>query len=173
MNILIFNFFFSLSSNALIAWSSLFISNILIYVFIIVAVMIPIIISRDYIYAIITAGAGGAAWVFAYIMKAIILVPRPFVTLHLTPLYMETSSSFPSSHVILTMTLTILVWKLNRKLGIVFLIFTILTAFSRMIIGVHYPTDLLAGACFGLIFGLCAIWFNKFIRGLSIFKKYI
>jgi len=100
-------------------------------------------------------------------------VPRPFVTLNLVPLFMETGFSFPSSHVTLISTLTVLVWKMNRKLGIIFLIFTILTAFSRMIIGVHYPIDVLAGACFGVLIGLGILWFYNKTNQFAFLKKYI
>lgn len=172
MNITIFNFFFSLSSNQSIAWSSLFVSNVLIYVFIVVAILIPIIINRDYIYSVLTMGGVVASWIIAYIIKNIFLIPRPFVTLGVTPLFFESGFSFPSSHVTIIAALTVLVWRVNRKLGIVFLIFTILTGLSRMIIGVHYPIDVLAGACFGVIIGLCVIWFNTAIKRFAFLEKY-
>lgn len=172
MNNIIFNFFFSLSANPFIAWSSLFISNILIYVFILAAIIIPLLYRRDYIYAVLTAGVGAATWIFVYIVKNIFMIPRPYVALHLTPLVLDGGYSFPSSHVTIITALTVLVWKVNRKWGIVFLIFTILTAFSRMIIGVHYPIDVLAGACFGIVIGLITIALNKFIKRFPFLGKY-
>lgn len=172
MNISIFNFFFSLSTNPVIAWSSLFISNFLIYVFILAAIIIPLIYRRDYVYAVLTAGTGAAAFIFVYIVKNIFIIPRPYIAFHLTPLVLDGGYSFPSSHVTVIMALTILVWKVNRKWGIVFLIFTILTAFSRMIIGVHYPIDVFAGACFGVVIGSTSIWLNKFIKRFPIIEKY-
>lgn len=172
MNISIFNFFFSLSSSPAISWLSLFVSDILIYVFILLAIVIPIIYRRDYIYAILTACAGAAAWIFVYIVKNIFMIPRPYVVLHLTPLFLDGGYSFPSSHVTLIVALTVLVWNINKKWGITFIIFSILTGFSRMIIGVHYPVDVLAGACFGVVIGLFVIWFNKFIKRFAFLEKY-
>jgi len=173
MNTTIFNFFFSFSTNPFIAWSALFISNVLIYVFILVAILIPIIKNRDYIYGAVNLCGAAGSWIVAYILKHIFTIPRPFVTLHLVPLFMETGFSFPSSHVTLISTLTVLIWKVNRKLGIVFLVFTILTAFSRMVIGVHYPIDVLSGACFGVLIGLGIIWFYKKTNQFAFLKKYI
>lgn len=173
MNITLFNFFFSLSTNPAIAWSSLFISNVFIYILIILAILMPIFIRRDFIYSILVFCTGAGAWVMVYIIKNIFMIPRPFVTLHIIPLFMETGFSFPSSHVTVISALTVLIWNINRKLGILFLVFTILTAFSRMIIGVHYPIDVLGGACFGVLIGLGILWFYKKTNQFAFLKKYI
>lgn len=171
MNTIIFNYFFSLSSNPIIAWASLFVSNILIYVFIVAAILIPIIIHRDYIYSILTFGAAASSWIAVYILKNIFMIPRPFVTLHLTPLFFESGFSFPSSHVTLISVLTVLVWNVNRKLGIVFLMFAILIGFSRMIIGVHYPLDVIVAAGFGMLIGLGILWFYKISNKFAFLSK--
>jgi len=71
MNILIFNFFFSLSTDPVIAGLSLFISNVLIYFFIIIAILIPIFVNRNFIYSIITFGTGAFSWIIVYIIKNI------------------------------------------------------------------------------------------------------
>lgn len=173
MNILIFNFFFSLSSIKLIADSSLFVSYILIYVFIVSAILIPIFIRRDFMYSILTFGGAAATWIAVYIIKNIFMISRPFVSLNITPLFMETGFSFPSSHVAVIACLTIITWKLNRKIGILFLIFTILVALSRMIIGVHYPIDVIAGGCFGALIGLGILWFYNKTKQFAFLKKYI
>ncbi len=173
MNINIFNFFFSLSLIPSIASFALLISNVLIYIFIVTAIIIPIFVRRDFIYSMLVLGTGAGAWIVAYIIKHIFMEPRPFVTLHIVPLFMETGFSFPSSHVTVISALTVLIWNINRKLGILFLIFTLFTAFSRMIIGVHYPVDVFAGACFGVVIGLCIVWLNKVTKQFAFLRKYI
>jgi len=173
MNILIFNFFFSLSLIPSIAVSALFVSNILIYILIVSAIILPILIRKDFIYSMLVLGTGAGAWVVSYIIKHIVMETRPFVTLHIVPLFMETGFSFPSSHVTVISAITVLIWNINRKLGILFLIFTIFTAFSRMIIGVHYPIDVLGGACFGVVIGLCIIWLNNVTKQFAFLRKYI
>jgi len=172
MNISLFNFFFSLSTNHVVAWSSLFVSNILTYILIILAIIIPILIRRDYIYSILVFCSGAGAWIIAYFIKNIFLIPRPFVTLHLVPLFTETGFSFPSSHVTVMATLSVVIWNINRKLGVVFFVSTILVAFSRIIIGVHYPLDVLAGICFGVLIGLCVLWFYRKTHQLAFLRKY-
>lgn len=173
MNDIIFNFFFSFSSINLIADISLFVSYILIYVFIVLAILIPVFIRRDFIYALLTFCTGAFTWVAVYIIKNIFAIDRPFIALNLTPLFIETGFSFPSSHVAVISALMILVWKINRKLGFVFIAFSVLVAFSRMIIGVHYPIDVLIGGCFGMLIGLGISWFYKITNKFAFLRKYI
>jgi undecaprenyl-diphosphatase len=173
MNVTIFNFFFSFSSNIFIADFSMFLSYTMIYFLIIFAILAPIFIRRDFIYSFLNFVGVDSTWVAVYIVKNIFLIPRPFVTLNLTPLFLETGFSFPSSHVAVMAVLTVLIWKLNRKLGIVFLIFTILMGISRMVIGVHYPFDVILGGCLGMLIGLGIIWFYKKTHQFAFLRKYI
>ena len=173
MNTTIFNFFFSFSTNPFIAWSALFISNVLIYVFILVAILIPIIKNRDYIYGAVNLCGAAGSWIVAYILKHIFTIPRPFVTLHLVPLFMETGFSFPSSHVTVISAIATIVWSIDHKLGIAFFIFTVLVALSRMIIGVHYPIDVIAGFVLGILIGLFSIWFYNVTGQFAFLRKYI
>lgn len=72
-------------------------------------------------------------------------------------------SSFPSSHtasVVVIMTLWI--WRQRRLRWIAVLIW-ILVGFSRIHNGMHYPTDVLAGAVFGIIYALLWIQASKLI----------
>lgn len=173
MNIILFNFFFSLSSNPVISGSALFLSNILIYILIVLAILMPLFFRRDFIYSILVFCTGAGAWVFAYIIKNLFKISRPFVALDLTPLFMETGYSFPSSHVVVISAISVLIWYRNRKLGIIFFIFSILIGISRMVIGVHYPIDVIVGLCFGVLVGLISLWFYSFLKKFAFFRKYI
>lgn len=161
MNNLIFLFFFSLTSYPFIAWLSVVISNILIYNFLMISIIYPIVSRRYYIYSLLVATTGAIAWVLSYVIKYIFVIPRPFIINNITPLVLESGFSFPSSHVMVISALTILIWNINHKIGYVFIVFTILTAFSRMIIGVHYPVDVLGGMFFGALVGFLALWIFK------------
>ena len=79
-----------------------------------------------------------------------------------------TDYSFPSGHTAAGC-IAIMVFYLSKyqKAFIVSLILTIIIAFSRMYLYVHYPTDILVGALLGLLFGyigfkLVNYFYNKY-----------
>ena len=70
--------------------------------------------------------------------------------------------SFPSGHTLHAVTLCILLGYVMPVLLWVMLPFTLLVAASRVILGLHYPSDVLAGALIGSglagIFLGMAVW---------------
>jgi len=77
--------------------------------------------------------------------------PRPFLALpNVQPLLTENSWSFPSGHAAFFFALATAVYLYNKKWGIGFFIATILMTISRVIAGVHYPSDIVGGAAIGV-----------------------
>jgi len=70
------------------------------------------------------------------------------------------SGSFPSGHVTMAVAAGILFGKFYKKFIIPIIVFIILTAFSRLWLGMHYLTDVLAGAALGVIFGYFVLYLN-------------
>jgi len=79
--------------------------------------------------------------------------PRPFMVLSAENLFTETSWSFPSGHATFFFALATTIYLYNKKWGIGFFAVAILINISRIIAGVHYPTDILGGAIIGIIVG--------------------
>jgi undecaprenyl-diphosphatase len=79
---------------------------------------------------------------------------RPFVAHpQIHPLYVVHSSSFPAGHAATAFAgATVLAYVIPRAAPLVFLI-AALIGFSRVYVGVHYPTDVLGGAAIGLAVG--------------------
>ncbi|MFA6423238.1 MAG: phosphatase PAP2 family protein [Patescibacteria group bacterium] len=75
-------------------------------------------------------------------------------------------SSFPSNHIASVVSVLTVVVYYYHKYWFWSLLFVLIMAFSRMYNGMHYPTDVLAGAVLGIIYGLLAIKITK-----SIIKK--
>jgi len=61
--------------------------------------------------------------------------------------------SFPSSHTLYAVILSVFLLKLYPRLRPLLIAFPILVGFARVFFGSHYPTDVIAGACLGLIIG--------------------
>ena len=81
---------------------------------------------------------------------------RPFVNFpQLIPqvhrlFYEPTVSSMPAFPAAITFAFAFGIWLTNRKVGIVLFVMATLMSLSRIIIGIHYPSDILAGAAFGV-----------------------
>lgn len=84
--------------------------------------------------------------------------PRPFVAYSVNQLVSNGSYSFPSGHAALFFAMAMAIYFYNKKWGIWFFIAAILMGISRVIAGVHYPTDILGGAAIGVIIA-CAIFY--------------
>ncbi|MSU74351.1 phosphatase PAP2 family protein [Candidatus Kaiserbacteria bacterium] len=76
--------------------------------------------------------------------------PRPFLEHEINTQLTETSWSFPSGHATFFFALSTAVYLYNKKWGIGFFVATILMTISRVIVGVHYPSDILGGAVIGI-----------------------
>lgn len=78
--------------------------------------------------------------------------PRPFATETVKLLFYRPSvSSFPSVPVATMLCYVTGVWSANRRAALVMLAFSVAFAVARVIAGVHYPTDIVGGAVFGIL----------------------
>jgi len=76
--------------------------------------------------------------------------PRPFVGHEVNLLfYKPTDSSFPSNPATVGFSLATAIWLHNRRLGALFFALATLFSLSRIYCGVHYPSDVIAGALLG------------------------
>ncbi|MDO8562573.1 MAG: phosphatase PAP2 family protein [Candidatus Limnocylindria bacterium] len=106
--------------------------------------------------AFTTAVGGSAAWLIAESLKMVVRRPRPFVTLHLDVLVQPVSFSFPSGDTALSFgaaTALAVTWPAAR---LPVLLVAAAVGVSRVVVGAHYPSDVLAGALVGVACGLAA-----------------
>lgn len=57
--------------------------------------------------------------------------------------------SMPSDHAVIAGALVVGLWVLRRRLGVLAAVLAALLAFSRVYVGVHYPSDVAVGLLFG------------------------
>ncbi len=65
--------------------------------------------------------------------------------------------SFPSGHTYIAFCGAMVLLAANRKIGYAAFTLAVLTAFSRLYLLVHYPSDVIAGAVLGILIGYLAV----------------
>ncbi len=116
-------------------------------------------------------GATTTGLAVSLVLKRAFARPRPSVVPHLAE---ATTSSFPSGHSMLAavvyLTLGILLARCVRQRSlkayflVVALVLTLLVGISRVYLGVHYPTDVLAGWSLGLAWGMMCEILARLLR---------
>lgn len=79
----------------------------------------------------------------------LLLIPNP------------TDFSFPSGHTLASFEASIMILLHSKKWGIPAIILSILIAFSRMYLFVHFPTDILGGAVLGTIISILVYYISE------------
>ena len=95
------------------------------------------------------------------LLKNIVARPRPFAEIEaLIPLIAKpTDFSFPSGHTTASFAVALVMLRmLPKKIGIPAVVLAALVAFSRLYLGVHYPTDVLTGFVVALVGSSLAVW---------------
>lgn len=103
------------------------------------------------------------------VMKPLINRVRPYTLnedfkLLIEPLH---DGSFPSGHTLASFEAAGAMMLRNKKFGIPALVLAIVIAFSRLYLYVHYPTDILGGIVFGLLFA-----FVSYILVNKLYKRF-
>ncbi len=123
--------------------------------------MLLLVLKRHFAYALSLAIAVASTGVLILILKGLLERPRPPIEFQA---YLETWHSFPSAHAALGMALygalAILALRLMPRgvcrylVTCLFGFLVVLIAFSRVYLGVHYPSDVFAG----LLVGAACVW---------------
>lgn len=101
------------------------------------------------------------------VLKYMIHKPRPFITYpFIEKLSGGGSPSFPSGHTtsaFVTAAVLSIIFR-RREVTVIALLWAGLVAYSRMALGVHYPSDVLAGATLGGMVAVSTIGIEKRIK---------
>lgn len=115
--------------------------------------LLPLIYGMDAVpVSLRMAGAGAGGLIIYKLIKSFTERPRPFVKS--TNIVLGTAPldqySFPSGHTLHAVSFTLVAVYYFPELAWLLAPFALLVAMSRMVLGLHYPTDVLAGAGIGV-----------------------
>lgn len=134
------------------------------------AVVGYLLLDGKYHAALFVLAAIGGGFVLTFALKSFFERPRPSFVPHLTQVY---TASFPSGHAMLSavvyLTLgALLVPLVARRLKIyvltIALLLTLVVGLSRIYMGVHYPTDILAGWVAGLAWATLSLLLLRWLQ---------
>ncbi len=112
-----------------------------------------------------------AALLARFAVKGLILIfysnPRPyagdFLAHQLVATPGEDFQSFPSGHALFFFAAATAIYCYDKKLGMAFFAAATAIGLARIFVGVHWPSDVLAGAVLGTITGLLAYRISKLV----------
>jgi undecaprenyl-diphosphatase len=122
--------------------------------------LLPILYGRQGLAVAATMTGAGMAGILIYkILKSALARPRPFkvnTTIKLAAMPLD-EYSFPSGHTLHAVCFTLIATSYFGELVWVLIPFTMLVAISRVVLGLHYPSDVLAGASLGIVIGISSL----------------
>lgn len=109
-------------------------------------------------YFISLAVGGICAFILAKLAGLVITDPRPFVSEHLTPLFLHApDNGFPSDHTTFGTALAFISFFYARKWGLVMIPIAVAIGAARVLAHVHHWSDILGGIAVGLIAATIAV----------------
>jgi membrane-associated phospholipid phosphatase len=135
-------------------------ANTLPVILLAVAIAVLLVLLGHQSYAVLMAIAVSGGAVISSALKAVFDRPRPQL-IELSVDYAASSAAYPSGHATMSMVtlsaLAFIIHRLGHRTGVSLLAFMIaallmlLIGLSRLYLGVHYPTDVMAGYAVGFI----------------------
>ena len=94
----------------------------------------------------------GASYLITKMIRISFKRDRPFVKLKIKHyIQHEKDSSFPSMHAMSAFSIATAIYLANPIMGCIAYIIAILTGISRIIVGVHFPLDVICGGGIGIL----------------------
>ncbi|WP_442911461.1 undecaprenyl-diphosphatase [Kurthia zopfii] len=138
-----------------------FATNYAVHVFAVVLLLMWFFGKEQMKKTVVYSAISGAVGILVNVLiSKIYFEARPFVThddIHILVDH-AADASFPSDHTTGAIALAFAIALRHKKLGVIMMLFALLTGFSRIYVGNHYPGDVLAG----IIVGILVAWiFSK------------
>ncbi len=146
----------------LLDWIARFLAGNLAYC--IVAVMIAVwILKREHrrMLTVAFVSAAIARGIIVTLIRFFYHHPRPILVTDVHALAVNTEWSFPSGNASFFFALATGVYLYNRKWGMVLYFCALVIGLARIFVGVHWPSDILAGAVLGILVGVATYFVGR------------
>lgn len=153
MDINIFFFLNNLAGQSWIFdWLTIFLAEYFQY-FLVLLFLVIVYFSREkfYMFWVTVISAVVARFGVTSLIRLFYHRPRPFTVYSVHKLITENDYSFPSGHSSFFFAMAAAIYFYNKKWGIVFFVAALFMNISRIIAGVHYPSDILGGVVVGVV----------------------
>jgi len=102
----------------------------------------------------------GLATLVSEVISSLYVRQRPFVTMTDVKLLVPhgADGGMPSHHMVFMMSISVMVYLFNKKLSLLLIALSVISGIARISAGIHYPSDVLAGALLG---GVLAITYAR------------
>lgn len=110
-------------------------------------------------------GSSLLAWFSFALLKLFFNVQRPFVSLvDIVPMFTAGGAAFPSGHVTFFTALGFAIFLNHKRVGALFMLAAFFVGVARVIAGVHYPLDIIAGFSLGVLMAYVTILLYNLIN---------
>lgn len=100
------------------------------------------------------------AFLFSRISSMTYNNPRPFVVENIQPLIAHVADNgFPSDHTLITATTAVVIYQMNKKLGILAGCVAVIVGIARVVAKVHHPVDIIGSIAIAVI----AVLISKYV----------
>ena len=128
------------------------------------AVNLELLIKREYSECVRLCAVAAIPFVTVSLMRYVINMPRPYETLDFLPFedmrtQRKAGKSFPSRHVFSAFLIGSLLTPYSIPLGVMTLLVGVFIAVERVLLGIHFPLDVIVGGVIGIASGLIGTLF--------------
>ena len=104
--------------------------------------------------------APAISFILLSVIRNYINAPRPYEMFDIIPIIKKDTKgkSFPSRHVFSVFVIAMTIYYISRPIGIALMFAGVLLAIIRVVGGVHFPKDVLAGAAIGILCGILGFY---------------
>ncbi|MBR5635380.1 MAG: phosphatase PAP2 family protein [Pseudobutyrivibrio sp.] len=112
----------------------------------------------------------GVSFVLVSLFRKLLSAPRPYEVYGFTPALKKDTKgkSFPSRHVFSIIMVAITFLQVSPVIAVILFILGAVLAVIRVVGGVHFVKDVIAGAAIAIIIGIICFWFFCGVLGLLV-----